>query len=42
MVAKAALIAVAVECAKGFEAAILFIFFQQKGGIVDVGLLHTL
>ena len=42
MIAKAALIAVAVEGAKGFETAILFVFFQQEGSIVDECLLHTL
>ena len=38
MVAEAALVAVAIIGAEGFDASVLFVFFKEEGGIVDVGL----
>ena len=38
MVAEAALITVAIIGTEGFDASVLFVFFQEEGGVVDVGL----
>ena len=38
MVAEAPLIAIAIEGAEGFHSSVFLVFFQQEGGIVDVGL----
>ena len=38
MVAKTTLVAVAIIGAEGFDASVLFVFFKEEGGIVDVGL----
>lgn len=38
MVTEAALVAVAIISAEGFDTSVLFVFFNEEGGIVDVGL----
>ena len=38
MVAEATLIAIAIIGTEGLDAAVLFVFFKEEGGIVDVGL----
>ena len=38
VVAEAALVAVAIIGAEGFDAAVLFVLFKKEGGIIDVSL----
>ena len=38
MVAEAALVAVAIIGAEGFDASVLFVFLKQEGSVMDVGL----
>ena len=40
VVAKAALVAVAIISAEGLEATVLFVFFKEEGGIVDIGAIN--
>ena len=38
VVAETALVAIAVIGTEGFDASVLFVFFKEEGGIVNVGL----
>ena len=38
MVAEATLVAVAIIGTEGLDSSVLFVFFQEEGSIVDVGL----
>ena len=40
MVTEAALVAVAIIGAEGFDASVLFVFFKKEGGIVDISAIN--